>query len=97
LLSYLWAEYLFDIIVPMMGISLGCGVGFPVLNRMAIEASKEAMGVRMSVFSSLMGGSGMVGSAIISSSFFKGEIIEFSYILFIFCLFAALLYVRKSR
>ena len=54
-LSLLMRDHLFDVIFPMIIFAFGSGIGFPVFNRLAIEGSKESMGIKMAIFASFMG------------------------------------------
>lgn len=89
----LFPRSLFDVIVPMMGIAFGSGLSFAVLNRTAIEASTESMGVTMAVFSTFMGLSCVLGSGIVGTSFFDGYITEFAIIVFSLSLLASIFYL----
>ena len=60
-LSLLMRDHLFDVIFPMIIFAFGSGIGFPVFNRLAIEGSKESMGIKMAIFASFMGISGFFG------------------------------------
>lgn len=82
-LSLLMRDHLFDVIFPMIIFAFGSGIGFPVFNRLAIEGSKESMGIKMAIFASFMGISGFLGSIVISS-FYTGTVLGFSAILFAF-------------
>jgi DHA1 family multidrug/chloramphenicol efflux transport protein-like MFS transporter len=81
LLSLLNQGYLLNVVIPMIIFAFGAGLGFPIFNRLAIEGSHEPMGIRMAVFASLMGISGLLGSLIISS-LYTGSVLGFSSILF---------------
>lgn len=91
-LSLLIKEYLFCVVIPMMIFALGSGIGFPVFNRLAIEGSKESMGIKMALFASFMGISGLLGSIVISSVY-SGTVFGFSAILFAFSVI--LLFLRR--
>ncbi len=81
--SFILPGHLFDIIAPLAILSLGSGIGFPIMNRLAIEANEQPMGIKMAVFASAMAFSALAGSAVISS-FYDGKIISFAVILIIF-------------
>ena len=82
--SMLSPTYLWNLVAGMMLFAAGTGLVFPILERLAIESSKEAMGSRVAISSSMMGISGMLGSAIISL-FYKGTLFEFSSVLLSLC------------
>ncbi|MBA2652414.1 MAG: multidrug effflux MFS transporter [Tatlockia sp.] len=82
-LSLIIKEYIFLAVLPMMIFAFGSGIGFPVFNRLAIEGSTESMGIKMALFASFMGISGLLGSVIISS-LYTGTVFGFSSILFAF-------------
>lgn len=82
-LSLIIKEYIFLAVLPMMIFAFGAGIGFPVFNRLAIEGSREPMGIKMALFASFMGISGLLGSMIISS-LYTGTVFGFSSILFAF-------------
>lgn len=92
-LSVLTAGYLINAVLPMMIFALGSGIGFPVFNRLAIEGSNESMGIKMALFASFMGISGLLGSIVISS-FYTGTVFGFSVILFSFSVLLLPLYNR---
>lgn len=92
-LSLLTGEYLFCVVIPMMIFALGSGIGFPVFNRLAIEGSNESMGIKMALFASFMGISGLLGSIVISS-FYTGTVFGFSAILFAFSVILLTLHNR---
>lgn len=79
--SMLAPTYLWNLVGAMMAFAAGAGLVFPILERLAIESSSEAMGSRVAITSSMMGISGMLGSAIISI-FYEGTLLEFSSVLF---------------
>ncbi len=83
ILSLILKEHIFLVVFPMMIFAFGAGIGFPVFNRLAIEGSTESMGIKMALFASFMGISGLLGSTIISS-LYNGTVFGFSSILFAF-------------
>lgn len=94
-LSLLAKGYLFNAVFPMMIFAFGSGIGFPVFNRLAIEGSNESMGIKMALFASFMGISGLLGSIVISS-LYTGTVLGFSSILFAFSVALIPLYNRKK-
>lgn len=95
ILSFLIKDYLFSAVFPMMIFAFGAGIGFPVFNRLAIEGSTESMGIKMALFASFMGISGLLGSVVISS-FYTGTVFGFSSILLAFSVALLLLYFCKD-
>ncbi|MBS0359380.1 MAG: multidrug effflux MFS transporter [Proteobacteria bacterium] len=83
MLSLLTRDNLFNVVFPMMIFAFGAGIGFPVFNRLAIEGSNESMGIKMALFASFMGMSGLLGSVVIGS-FYTGTVLGFSSILLTF-------------
>jgi DHA1 family multidrug/chloramphenicol efflux transport protein-like MFS transporter len=83
IINLLTEGYLLSAVLPMMILAFGSGIGFPVFNRLAIEGSSEPMGIKMALFASFMGISGLLGSVIISS-FYTGTVFGFSSILLAF-------------
>jgi len=77
------------LVIAMMIYSFGSGLSFPPLNRLAIEASPEPMGIRMAVSSTLMSGFGMLG-ALTVSIVYDSTIASLAYILAITIIFACL-------
>lgn len=90
LLTWQYPHTLIIIIISMMMIAAGTGFSSPPLNRVAIEASEEPMGVRMAIYSSLMSAFGFIGSGLISSVY-DGKLFTLSLILVIFVAIAFLL------
>ncbi len=90
LLAVLLPQILYGMIISLMLVAGGTGLCYPILNRVAIEASTEPMGTRMAVFSSLTGSFGMIGSGLISSVY-NGTLLSLSVILISFTIIAFLL------
>lgn len=59
-------DKLFILITPLMIFCFGSGLAFSSLHRIAIESTPEAMGLKMAVFSSMMGFFGVTGSIAVS-------------------------------
>ena len=64
--ALLAAELITGIIIAMMVFLFASGLLFPILSRLAVEASTVAMGNKMAVFSSIMTFSGMLGTCYVS-------------------------------
>lgn len=67
--TFFHPEYLSLFIITLVGLTLGSASVFPILQRLAIEASDEPMGSSMAVFSSIMGISMGTGSLLASISY----------------------------
>lgn len=67
ILTRLEINTLMPFIIAFMALGLSAGISFPVLNRLAIAASKAPMGSRMAVFSTLLSASGAIGSVLVSA------------------------------
>lgn len=87
--SSLWPNTLWPTIVAMMFLAGGSGFAFPVLNRLAIDASDAPMGARVAMSSFLMTASGMVASGIISTVY-NGSLLSLAIILFCFSVLATI-------
>ncbi len=84
ILNLAFAPQLFTLIFPMMLFALAAGIGFSLLSRLGIEASHESMGIKMALFSSFIGVSGLLGSII--SSIYAETSFGFSTMILIFSL-----------
>lgn len=78
-LTTLFPNYLSVLIISMTIFSFGSGFIFAPLNRLAIEASTEPMGLRMAVLSAYMTAFGSLGS-ILGSVFYNNTTASFGYI-----------------
>ena len=87
LTSLIWPNTPYNTILAMMLLACGSGLAFPILGRLAIEASTEPMGARVAISSALTGAAGMFGSAVISS-FYNGALFSLGAILFVFSVMA---------
>lgn len=94
LLSIVLSDYLAIIVIPMMIFALGAGMGFPVFNRLAIDGSQEPMGIKMALFASFLGISGLFGSIIISL-FYTGTVLGFATLLLAFSVALLPLYIFR--
>lgn len=65
-------------------LSFASGISFPIFNRLAIDSASEPMGVRMAVFSFVIGNSAMFGSLMVNV-FYRGELRQFLAVLLVFC------------
>lgn len=81
LLSTWLPNYLIiSLIIPMIFYSFGSGFFFAPLNRMAVEASAEPMGIRMAISSTYMTLFGTLGT-LSMSVFYNGQISSLAYVL----------------
>lgn len=65
--ALLLPHILSNLIIAMMLFSLASGILFPILNRLAIEASQQPMAMKVAVFSALMTSCGMLGTVYVSA------------------------------
>lgn len=93
--SIIWPTNIWNMIISMMLLAGGSGLAFPVLNRLAIEASNEPMGSRVAISSFLMGLSGMIGSAIVSQVY-NGSLFSLGIVLFILTIAAIFLHLMSN-
>jgi predicted permease len=70
--------------------SFGSGFAFAPLNRLAIEATKEPMGSRMAVFSTLMSSFATLASILVGL-FYHGTLLSLALIIFAVMLIAFIL------
>lgn len=85
--GYLFNERVSGMIVAMMIVSGGIGLAFPVLNRLAVEASDEPMGMRMSLLSAM----NMVGAIVCSMTlalFYQSTFYSLGWIMLAFLVLA---------
>ena len=98
LASLLFPQNLWLMVVSMMFIAAGSGLSFPLLNRMAIEASTAPMGTRMAVLSTAMSLLAVLGSGL-TSWLYNGSLVSFSMILILFisiaCALNGFIYLKK--
>lgn len=88
---------LFNIIIPMCFITLGLGIGYSVLNRMAVESSGKSLGIKVALFTFCTGLSAFL-ITMITSSFFSAKTHNFILLLFFLSLFTLLIgYYSKSN
>ncbi len=78
---------LWFMIIAMMLIAAGSGLSFPILNRLAIDASLAPMGARMAILSTAMSVLAVLGSGLISWVY-NGTLFSFSVILMLFAVIA---------
>ncbi|MBB71159.1 MAG: hypothetical protein CMF50_02020 [Legionellales bacterium] len=80
--SMLWPDELTHMIIAMVILAAGTGLTYPIVNRLAVEASDEVMSAKIALFSCFIGMSGMGGSAIVSFVY-DGSLASFGEILVI--------------
>ena len=88
--AFFMPRALFSLVFSMMLIAGSSGFCSPMLNRTAVEATKEPMGARIALYSCLMSTLGMMASALISG-FYNGSLLSLALILFVLTLIAFLL------
>ncbi len=79
--TLLFPDFLPGLIIGMSIYSLGSGFSFSPLNRLAVEATNEPMGVRIAMSSTYMTLFGVLGS-ISGSLFYTGAMSSLAYVLF---------------
>jgi len=79
---YFFSQYILLLIVALMIFAAGAALQYGTLQRIAIEKSQEAMGLRMAIFSSCLGIAGVVTSAV-CSYFYNDTTIVLAYFLLI--------------
>ncbi|MBS0349570.1 MAG: Bcr/CflA family efflux MFS transporter [Proteobacteria bacterium] len=88
--AYIWPNQLFYIVISLMVFQFGSGLSLAPLNRLSIEATEQPMGIRVALFSFLMGWFGVIGSAI-ASIFYNGTLHSFAWLILVFTLGAIIL------
>ncbi len=88
--SYIWPTRLFFIVISLMIFQFGGGLSLAPLNRLVIESSEQPMGIRVALFSFLMGWFGVIGSAS-ASIFYNGTLYSLAWLVFIYTLGGVLL------
>jgi len=85
--SVLFPNFMLAIILTYIVYSFGSGLAFAPLNRLTIETSREPMGARMAVFSTIMSGFATLASLLVSL-FYRDTLLSLSSIIFIVMLIA---------
>lgn len=80
LLTHFLPNSLYPFLSAMMIYAFGSALSFAPLNRTAVEACAEPMGVRMAIFSVLMSIYAVIGSGM-ASLFFNGAVSSLSYLM----------------
>lgn len=88
--AYIWPERLFYVVISLMIFQFGSGLSLAPLNRLTIESAQQPMGIRVALFSFLMGWFGVIGSAT-ASIFFNGSLRSFAWLILFFTLSAVIL------
>lgn len=94
-ITWLYPHNLLVMIGSLMLVAGGTGFASPLLNRTAIEASREPMGARMALYSFLMSIFGMLSSAVISA-IYNNTLISLAIVLVIFSIGGNLLGFRPK-
>jgi len=87
--SLFYPQVIWNMIAAMIFIAGASGLIFPILGRLAVEASDEPMGSKVAMTAFLMGAAGIVGSAVISFTY-DGTLSSLGMIIFTFSLLAAI-------
>jgi Bcr/CflA subfamily drug resistance transporter len=90
LLCYFYSQQLIFLIIALMIFAFGAALQYGILQRVAIEASQEPMGLRMAIFSSCLGIAGVLASGI-SSYFYNETTLILAYFLLLTSIVAILL------
>ncbi len=88
--AYIWPNRLFYIVISLMVFQLGCGLSLAPLNRLSIESTQQPMGIRVALFSFLMGWCGVISIATVSI-FYNGTLYSFAWVMLLFTLGAVIL------
>ncbi len=88
--AYIWPNQLLYIVISLMIFQFGCGLSLAPLNRLSIESTEQPMGIRVALFSFLMGWAAVMG--IVSASLFHNDTLHsFAWLILFFTLSATLL------
>jgi MFS family permease len=82
-------------IASMVLSSLGTGISFGPLNRLAIDSSDEPMGIRMAMFSFLLSLSAVIGSVLLT--FFTISMLNLSSLILIFAILATMTFFLGKK
>jgi Bcr/CflA subfamily drug resistance transporter len=96
ILATLFPNFLYGTAIGMMIYSLGAGFAFAPLNRSAIEASHEPMGIRMAIHSTLMSAFGIIGT-LSASFFYQGTLSSFNLTLLALITVACVIYALSRK
>jgi Bcr/CflA subfamily drug resistance transporter len=95
--SYFYAQNVSLFVIALMIFSFGAALKYGILQRVAVEASNEPMGLRMAIFSSCLGISGVLSSAI-ASCIYNNSSLNLAYFLVIISIIAFLLnFIRNKK
>jgi MFS transporter, DHA1 family, multidrug resistance protein len=90
LCAYIWPHRLFYVIASLMIVQFGSGLSLAPLNRLSIESVAQPMGIRVALFSFLMGWFGVIGSAS-ASIFYNGALYSFAWLVLSFTFLGVIL------
>ncbi len=96
LISWLFPNALFAVIAFIMLLTFGGGLSMPILSRLTLEASDAPMGIRVTVFSLMRIGSGVLGSVSVLL-FYSGSLISLAAIMLFFTAIAVVIRILLSR
>jgi Bcr/CflA subfamily drug resistance transporter len=94
--AYAWPQRLWTIVPFLMIVQFGAGLSLAPLNRLSIESCEQPMGIRVALFSFLMGLAGVIGSAI-ASLVYNGKLYSLAWPIFLFILFSIFLNSRQFK
>lgn len=94
--SYFYVQNIILFIVALMVFSFGAALKYGVLQRVAVEASSEPMGLRMAIFSSCLGIAGVLSSAI-ASCIYNNSSLNLAYFLAVMTIIAFLLNFIRTK
>ena len=88
--AYIWPHRLLFIVISLMIVQFGAGLSLAPLNRLTIESAQQPMGIRVALFSFLMGWFGVIGSAT-ASLFYNGTLHSLAWLVLFFTLSGTIL------
>lgn len=96
IISYFWANGLIGFMIALMLVCFGSGLFMPILSRLTLEQSDAPMGVKVTVFSVVRIGSGVLG-AIAVPLFYAQNLLSIALIILAFTAITGLLYALQVR
>jgi DHA1 family multidrug/chloramphenicol efflux transport protein-like MFS transporter len=96
LASLFYVSYIILFVLTLMIYAGGAALQYGTLQRLAVEASQEPMGLRMAIFSSFLGIAGVLSSAI-SSYIYNETSIKLAYFLFTVSVIAFILNFLRNK
>ena len=96
LISYYFNQHIIVFILTLMIFAGGAALQYGTLQRVAIEASSEPMGLRMAIFSTCLGIAGVLSSAI-SSYIYDGTSLKLAYFILAVSITAVILNITREK